>query len=103
MIKNECGHAYKLLDHAECLWCENCVEKLIEKLSKKPGVTEKWIEEKVKKSINKSWKDYETEIQAILFVDPISKSSYRAINKVTDALIEQVWDIIRSLVKEIAE
>jgi len=45
MIKNECGHAYKLLDHAECLWCENCVEKLAERLNKKPRVTEEFIEE----------------------------------------------------------
>jgi len=66
----------------------------------KPEVTEEWIK-KVKKPLNKSWKDYETEIQAILFVDPISKSSYRAINKATDTLIDQVWDIIRSLVEEI--
>lgn len=42
MIKNECDHAYKLLDHAECLWCENCVEKLVERLSKKPEVTEEF-------------------------------------------------------------
>ena len=49
MIKNECGHAYKLLDHAECLWCENCVEKLVKRLSKKPEVTEEWIEEKAEK------------------------------------------------------
>jgi len=48
MIKNECGHAYKLLDHAECLWCENCVEKLAKRLSKKPKVTEEWIEEKAR-------------------------------------------------------
>ncbi|GAG30175.1 unnamed protein product, partial [marine sediment metagenome] len=42
-IKNECNHAYKLLDHAECLWCENCVEKLIKKLSKKSKITKEWI------------------------------------------------------------
>ena len=44
MIKNECGHAYKLLDHAECLWCENCVEKLIKKLSRKPEVTKEFVD-----------------------------------------------------------
>jgi len=44
MIKNECGHAYKLLDQAECLWCENCVEELVKRVSKKPEVTEEWIE-----------------------------------------------------------
>ena len=43
MIKNECGHAHKLLDHAECLWCENCVEKLIERLNKKPIVSEYFV------------------------------------------------------------
>ncbi len=100
MIKNECGHAYKLLDHAECLWCENCVEKLAKRLSKKPEITEEWIEEKAQKLINKSFKDYETEIQAILFIDPMHQSSYRKINKATDALVDQIWDSIRSLVKE---
>lgn len=71
----------------------------------KPKVTDKWIdnfiEEKAKEPINKSFKDYETEIQAILFVDPISKSSYQEINKATDTLVDQVWDIIRSLIEEI--
>lgn len=43
MIKNECGHAYKLLDHAECLWCENCVEKLIKRLSKESEVTDEFV------------------------------------------------------------
>ena len=44
MIKNECSHAYKLLDHAEFLWCENCVEKLAERLNKKPKVTEEFVD-----------------------------------------------------------
>lgn len=43
MIKNECDHAYKLLDHAECLWCEDCVEKLAKRLNEKPKVTEEFI------------------------------------------------------------
>lgn len=76
-------------------------KKQIVALIKKPEVTEEWIEEKMKESINKSFKDYETEIQAILFVDPINKSSYRKINKATDALVDHIWDSIRSLVKEI--
>jgi len=77
MIKNECGHAYKLLDHAECLWCENCVEKLIERLSKKPGVTEEWIEEKARECAEK------------LGLAGIFN-------------LEQIKDFIRSLVKEIS-
>lgn len=52
MIKNECNHAYKLLDHAECLWCEDCVEKLARRLKQKPGVTNKWIEEKTMEMID---------------------------------------------------
>ena len=68
MIKNECGHAFKLLDHAECLWCENCVEKLIKRLDKKPGITEEWIEEKAERlreivemvgSCPKQWIEYD--------------------------------------------
>jgi len=51
MIKNECGHAYKLLDHAECLWCENCVEELVERLSKKPEVTKEFVEKWYQKSL----------------------------------------------------
>ena len=46
MIKNECRHAYLMLDKAECLWCEECVEKLANRLSKKSQVTDEWIEEK---------------------------------------------------------
>lgn len=38
MIKNECRHAYLILDQAECLWCENCVEALVKRL-KKPKIT----------------------------------------------------------------
>lgn len=41
MIKNECRHAHLHLDQAECLWCEDCVEKLVKRLTKKPGVVTK--------------------------------------------------------------
>lgn len=53
MIKNECRHAYKLLDHAECLWCEDCVEKLIKRLTQKPDET------KVKEFVEEWWKKKE--------------------------------------------
>jgi len=44
MIKNECRHAYKMLDHAECLWCEDCVEKLVNRM-RKPKVSIKIFDE----------------------------------------------------------
>ena len=78
MIKNECDHAYKLLDHAECLWCENCVEKLVKRLSKKPEATEEWIEEK-----------------ATSFVTKLASGDRISMNF--------VQDFIRSLVEEIIE
>ena len=34
MIKNNCRHAYKMLDKAECLWCEACVEELVKEIQK---------------------------------------------------------------------
>ena len=44
MIKNKCRHAYKMLDHAECLWCEDCVEKLVARI-RKPWVSrEFWMD-----------------------------------------------------------
>lgn len=50
MIKNECRHAYKMLDHAECLWCEDCVEKLVNRIQK-PKVSRAFIWKMVDDSV----------------------------------------------------
>ena len=59
MIKNECNHAYKLLDHAECLWCENCVEKLVKRLNKKLKIREVKMEKITKDKIDKKLDELE--------------------------------------------
>jgi len=93
MIKNECRHAYKLLDHAECLWCENCVEKLIKRLKKKPEVTEEWTREWHEKLMKF--------LQLACRQNSFAPSIKHKMRKLIDASSDNIKDFIRSLVEEI--
>lgn len=63
------------------------------------------VQEDMKECVDKSFKDCEAQIQAILFIDPLdSKESYQKINTAFETLHEQIYQHInKSLLTPIPE
>jgi len=81
VLKDRCNHAMFNLDKAECLFCEKCVEKMLEKAlqSQKQKIIEKIKKWKFNKngSFDKKTKESYERVSYKLFIKKLLKSFRR--------------------------